>query len=455
MKNIIYILGLFSLLIFSSCKKFLSVEPKDYVSDANTIFDKASAQTALRGTYRALADNSYYGERFVEVGFWAGGDWINKTTGGAANIVNQNFRADDAYFENVWSAIYSTINSANNVISKVPLVEDVGLDDSLRNNIIGQAYFLRALSYFDLIRSWGGVPLVLVPSTSATGGNSTVARSSIEDSWAQVESDLDSAFQLLSYTVNRVIATKYTVVALRARLHLYKKEWAEAEKDATVLIENNQDYTLLSPYNSWFGQQNEESIFELEFSEQNPITIYAEMQIPANSGAYRYAPSQTLVNLLTDQTIGGGRSELVAKNVQAGITTWYGNLYTKKTDPTYVLRIAEQYLIRAEARTEQGVDLSGALKDLNVVRERAGLKDVSYKTKSEILQAIFDERRVEFALEPFRWFDLARTGNAVSILDIPNYKLVFPIPSTEITLNPNLVQNPGYNGTTGESSDSK
>ncbi len=140
----------------------------------------------------------------------------------------------------------------------------------------------------------------------------------------------------------------------------------------------------------------------------------------------------------------GEEAYLIAKQVQAGSTTWYGNLYTKITDPVYVLRIAEQYLIRAEARAQQGTNLSGALADLNAVRARAGVALATDASVSGLLLAIENERRVEFALEPFRWFDLARTGRAVAVLNVPAYELLFPIPTTEITLNPNLTQNTGY-----------
>lgn len=432
------------LISLSSCQKFLSVQPQQYVSDQATIFDKASAQTALRGAYRALANNNYYGESFVELGFFAGGDWVNQTTGGGANIVIQNFRPDDAYFENTWSAIYATINDANNVLAKVPGVQDPSLTQQLKNQIIGEAFFIRALSYFDLARSWGGVPIVVAPTTSAKGANAIVSRSSLSDTWAQVQSDLDSAYALLPNTINRVDASQNTVVALRARLHLYKQEWAQAEADATQLINNSAAYHLIAPFNSWFAQQNAETIFQLQFSVQNPSSIYSQMQIPANSGSYRYAPSQNLVNLLNDPTIGGGRSALVAKQVQSGSTIWYGNLYTHNTDPAYVLRISEQYLIRAEARAQQDANLGGALSDLNAVRARAGIAPAADSTQAGLLLEIENERRAEFALEPFRWFDLARTGRAVTVLNVPSYELLFPIPATELLLNPNLTQNPGY-----------
>lgn len=445
MKKISLSIIMISVFILSSCKKYLEIQPKNYVSDASTIVDEASAQTALNGAYRALGNNGYYGETFVELGFLSGGDWVNLTTGGSANLVIQNFRPDDSYFENVWTAIYAAINGANNILAKVPGIQDPNLTAQLKGQILGQAYFIRALSYFDLARSWGGVPIVLGPTTSATGANAKVSRSTLDATWAQVESDLDSAYGLLPTTVqSRYVAVQNTAVALRARLHLYKQEWADAEADATTII-NSGNYALATPFSSWLYQStNPEAIFEIAFSPQNTSGISTQMQVPSRGGNYRYGPGQTLVNLLNDSTIGGARSVLVAKQVQAGSTTWYGNLYTKNTDPVYVLRIAEQYLIRAEARAELGTNLTGALADLNVVRARAGVALATDSSVPGLLLAIENERRVEFALEPFRWFDLARTGRAETVLNVPAHELFFPIPTTEITLNPNLTQNPGY-----------
>jgi hypothetical protein len=443
MRSSLYILFL-PLLSLLSCKKYLDVQPQQYISDQSTIYDEASSQTALRGAYRALASDNYYGESFVELGFFAGGDWVNQTTGGGANIDIQNFRPDDAYFENVWSAIYAAINDANNVLAKVPGVQDPLLTTQLKNQILGEAFFIRALAYFDLARSWGGVPLVLIPTTSATGDNATIARSTLAQTWAQITNDLDSAYTLLPNTVNRLDASQSTVLALQARLNLYEQNWAQADSDATQLINNTSAYKLIAPYDSWFNQENQEIIFELQYSTINPSTIYQEMQIPANSGSYRYAPGQNLVNLLTNPTIGGGRQWLIDSQTQAGSKIYYGNLYTLNTNPAYVLRISEQYLIRAEARVHEGTNLTGALSDLNAVRTRAAIPLDADSTAADLLLAIENERRVEFALEPFRWFDLARTGRAVTVLNVPSYELLFPIPSTELALNPNLKQNPGY-----------
>src|SRR5690606_13334089 len=232
------------------------------------------------------------------------------------------------------------------------------------------------------------------------------------------------AENLLPDEVNRIRATKRTVWALRARLHLYRGQWEQAEEYATKLIEKTADYTLLRPYSAWFANNvvgTRESIFELEFSALNPSAIRSQMQHPTNGGTYRYAPNDRFVQLLNDPNIGGGRSALIKSVTQSGTTIWFGNLYYRlpATDPAYIFRIAEMYLIRAEARAQRDnlSVLDGALADLNEVRDRAGLLPSAAVTKRDVLLAIEEERRYEFAFEAHRWFDLARTGRAKAVLE--------------------------------------
>lgn len=451
------IIALIAISIFTSCEDLLEPDPVNAVSDESPIFDKGSSETALRGVYRQLASSGYYGENYVTLGYFPSGDVKNLTTGGAANLVNVNFRADDTSFNTSWVAIYATINRANHVISKVPNVEDPLLTTALKNQYVGEAKFIRALAYFDLARAWGGVQLILEPTVSLQN-MPKISRSTLEETYAQVLKDLEDAEQLLPDTVNRIRATKRTVWALRARLHLYKKEWALAEEYATKLIDKPADYTLLKPYSSWFAGNvvgTAESIFELEYSAINPSTIRAQMQHPTKGGTYRYAPTDKFVQLLNNATVSGGRSALIGSVTQSGTTIWFGNLYYRlpATDPAYIFRIAEIYLIRAEARAQQD-NLSattGALSDLNKVRDRAEVLPSTAVTKDEILLAIENERRVEFAWEAHRWFDLVRTGRAKAVLEaidtntkVESYELLFPIPIVQLQLDPNLTPNPGY-----------
>lgn len=457
MNTIKYIIFSLVLLSLSSCEKFLTTEPVNAVSDENPIYDKGSSETALRAVYRQMGNSGYYGETYVTLGYFPSGDVKNLTTGGSANLVNINFRTDEVFFNTAWIAIYNTINRANHVISKVPGVTDPLLTTALKNQYVGEAKFIRALAYFDLARAWGGVQLVLEP-TASLDSRPKVKRSTLEQTYAQVQKDLEDAELLLPDALNRIRATKRTVWALRARLHLYKKEWALAEEYATKLIDKTADYTLVKPFSAWFANNvsaSKESIFELQYSVLNPNAIRIQMQHSTNGGQYRYAPNDRFVQLLNDPAVSGGRTALIGSVTQSGITNWFGNLYYRKdaTDPTYIFRIAELYLIRAEARAQLN-NLSastGALSDLNQVRDRAGILPSAAVTKEQILLAIENERRIEFAWEAHRWFDLARTGRAKAVLEAldPNTKVsdheyVFPIPVTQIQLDPNLEQNKDY-----------
>lgn len=443
------------LIALSSCKKYLTVEPINDVSDEQTIYDKASAETALRGAYRQMGASGYYGELYVTLGYFPSADIKNLTTGGSANLVNINFRSDDVLFNNAWEAIYRTINQANHVIEKVPLVNDPLLTEELRNQYIGEAKFIRALAYFDLARAWGGVQIVLTPTTSLVN-RPEVKRSSRDETYDQVLKDLEDAEELLPDELNRIRATRRTVWALRARLHLYREQWDQAELYATKLIDLTGDYTLLAPYSAWFANNvtaTRESIFELQFSAVNQSTIRAQMQHPTNGGTYRYAPTDQFVQLLLDSAVSGGRRSLIDNVVQNGVTIWFGDLYYRlpATDPAYIFRIAEMYLIRAEARARLG-NPSGALEDLNKIRERAGIAILPEINDESILLAIENERRLEFAWEAHRWFDLARTRRAKEVLEaidpnitVSDHELLFPIPVTQLQLDPSLEQNPGYN----------
>lgn len=439
----------------SSCKKYLDTTPIGAVSDVAPIIDKASTETALRGVYRQLASAGYYGETYVTLGYFPSGDIKNLTTGGAANLVNVNFRADDVNFNTAWNAIYTTINRANHVISKTPSVTDPLLTEALKNQYIGEAKFIRALAYFDLARAWGGVQLILEP-TSSLVERAEVPRSSLDETYNQVLTDLQDAEQLLPETLNRIRATKRTVWALRARLHLYRGEWALAEEYSSKLIDLSADYSLVKPFSAWFKNSviaTPESIFELEYSAINPSAIRAQMQHPTKGGTYRYAPNDRFVQLLNDSLVSGGRKSLIGSVTQGGTTIWYGDLYYRlpATDPAYIFRIAELYLIRAEARAHLS-KIPESLADLNAVRARADVPSLDLLSTEDVLLAIENERRVEFAFEAHRWFDLARTGRAETVLEaldpntkVESYELKFPIPINQIQLDRSLTQNEGYN----------
>ncbi|OZI07326.1 hypothetical protein BWI93_14935 [Siphonobacter sp. BAB-5385] len=188
---------------------------------------------------------------------------------------------------------------------------------------------------------------------------------------------------------------------------------------------------------------SQESVFELSFSTNNRNSYWNLWYPSSLGGQYTLKPSATLVEKLNNPAIGGSRKALLAgtgNNV-------YGVLYNTSatsTDPSYVIRIAELYLIRAEARAQQN-KLADALADLNTVRSRADVAAATTSTKEALLLAIEEENNVEFAFEAHRWFDLVRTGRTGAVLGLTNSQYwVFPFPYQDVLSDPDLEQNPGY-----------
>lgn len=439
-----------ALSLLYACDSFLEIEPREAISEELAIVDANSLNTAIRGAYRALGSGGYYGEGYVNLGFIPSGDVIYNV---ADNLSDLNFRADVGAFANAWAAIYSTINIANTIIQEAPSVVDVNLSDVQRNTILGEAHFIRALAYFDLARAWGGVPIKLTPTTDVSQ-DADIQRSTREETYNLVLRELELAESLLPEGVNRIRATKYTVWALKARYYLYNEQWDEAIAYATRVINLQNDYRLLTPFSSWFlggVVQTQESIFELAFSAQNESGFRTRMSLLSKGGEYRYRPADSVLNALRNPSTGGGRVALLDSVTQGGTTQYAGALYYRSpaTDPSYVLRIAEQYLIRAEARAHHN-DLEGANADLNTIRDRANLPASTLSTPEALLAAILEERRLEFLWEAHRYFDLTRTGQLKEKVEaykpnltIQDHHYLFPIPVDEVILG-GLTQNPGY-----------
>ncbi|MFD2965768.1 RagB/SusD family nutrient uptake outer membrane protein [Sphingobacterium bambusae] len=432
------------LLLSSSCSSFLEVDPKTSISGDNVINDLTSAEAALNGTYVALRD--YYSVNFQSIAYLSGDnvEW----TGSQSQIqefINHRVNAENSTIASTWNGIYQAVNRANNVIKVLRDNQELDIAAEDRARILGQAYAIRALSYFDLARIWGGVPLILEP-TERVGQNAGIARSSSEETYAQILSDLSAAEELLGETTDRFIFTKKTIWALKSRFYLYTEQWAQAISYANRLLSDT-NYELLNPYYSFFRNNvtgTRESVFELFYNANELNPHRGQWQPQTNGGTRQWAPNAALVSLLNTPETGGARNELIARDNQ---NRWYGNLYYRSpaTDPTYIIRVAELYLIRAEASARIN-DYQQATDDLNAVRTRALLSSrTNSENQAEILLWIENERRLEFAFEAHRWFDLVRTGRAQQVLSISeSFRLLLPIPYSQILADPSLEQNPGY-----------
>ncbi|WP_316843765.1 RagB/SusD family nutrient uptake outer membrane protein [Pedobacter psychrodurus] len=453
MKKVIYIFAV--IILFTSCKKFLEVEPQLQVDQDQAIINAGTATTAVNGLFNLLAANSYYGSNFPALSYLSAGDIQWSGSQSDPNEITKHLTsATNGYVQSAWTAIYKTISQSNYIIDKVPTVSDPLLTTALKNQYLGEAYFVRALAYFDLARGWGGVQLILKP-TYTSSDNSDIPRSSLADTYAQVLKDLNLAETLVPTAVSRNRVSLRTVQALKARFYLYQKNWALAEQFATSVIGDNGNYSLVAPYSAFFVNNavaTNESVLELAYTTSNTNGHSNWWLPPALGGRREWSPNDALVSLLNNPAIGGNRNSLIARTAPPG-NLWYGKLYYRNplgTDPAYVIRIAELYLIRSEARAQQG-NLTGAnsaQSDLNAVRSRAGLDATTAATLSDILLALEKERQVEFPFEADRWFNLVRTDRAQTVLALPDKHLyLFPIPYNETLVDPQLAganRNPGY-----------
>jgi hypothetical protein len=435
-------------LSLASCSKFLEENPNNAIPTDVAITNAGTARAAIIGAYDGL--QGYYAANYPTLGTITADNVIYFGTLSQYLQLDQNaIPTDNVTTVATYQGIYRTINSANSVIAAVPGVNDPLLTQEEKNKILGEAYFLRAIGYFDLGRGWGGVQLQLKPTANVNDAKG-IKRSTLDQTYDQVLADLIEAEKLLpedATTRNR--AQKSTARALRARLHLYRKQWGEAEQYASQVIGNTAKYELIA-YKSFFTAPflSRESVFELTFS-ANDRNTYWNLWYPSSAGGqYTLKPSGILVTKLNNPAIGGSRNSVIAGSGD----NVYGVLYNTSatsTDPAYLIRLAELYLIRAEARAQQNklTGTGGAIADLNAVRARAGVGATTALTKEEVLLAIEEENNVEFAFEAHRWFDLVRTERAGAVLGLTNRNFwLFPLPYSDVLSDPDLEgkNNPGY-----------
>ncbi|MBF9238094.1 RagB/SusD family nutrient uptake outer membrane protein [Hymenobacter sp. BT683] len=433
-------------LSLSACSDLLEPTPVQQLPDDQAITDAGSARAATIGVYDRV--QAYNQLNWPVLGFLPGENVrFNGTLNQFLQIDQNQLSADNVLITEAWTQMYQAVNGANNLIAALPGINDPLLPAAEKNQLLGEAHFLRALVYFDLGRGWGGVPLVLTPTRSKENGLG-VRRATLAATYDHALADLTQAETLLPEAATRNRAVKAAARALRARLHLYRQQWAEAETYATQVI-GSTNYRLVTPYRAFSTAPflSQESVFELTFSNSDANSMWNNWFPSALGGQFNFQPVPAAIALLNDPAVGGSRSALLASTVIAGAPVTYGNLYSRsaqRDDPSYVLRLAEQYLIRAEARAQQG-KLPEAIADLDAVRARAGVAATSATTADELLLAIENERRVEFAFEAHRWFDLVRTGRADDVLGVTDQRRwLFPIPFNDLVADPDLEQNPGY-----------
>ena len=496
MKIKIIIAGM-GLLMLGACKKsFIELAPKTRVTEANFFVTAADYQQAIVGAYQPLqgpnnaglysnayvmgemrSDNATY---FASPGL-QGGEFTDKY-----NISGFLDVPVNGVTSNKYVTCYSGIARTNSILVRI---DNASIDAATKSNVKGQAQFLRAFYYFELVQYFGGVPLHLKEVTSPA--ETSLPRSSVADVYTQIIADATSAATLLpAKQATLGMVTQGSAKTLLGYVYMTLKQYSSAQKVLTDVT--GLGYSLLPTYASVFdpaNKNNAESIFEVQYLE-GPAGLQSNF-------AFQFAPNVTdVTNILgvsgNNQTTGGWDKptpDLIA-SYEAGDTrkaatiassyiapdgsTVTDNYVIKYTHPPYsvynntgedwmVYRYADVLLLLAESLNEQG-NIGQAIPYLNQVRARAGLAATKAASQTDLRTAIAHERRVELAFENHRWLDLVRTGQAIPVMtafgvtikqqetyipaaaytNINANRLIFPIPQTEIDGNHLLTQNPGY-----------
>lgn len=486
MKILKSILLVLSLVLFTNCESFLDLTPISEETSAGAYDTTTQIEAALVGAYESFQSSEYY--------VWD-------------NILFQDVRADNNYaggdnpeifaidFLNItpthsrlfthWSNLYNAISKANTVLERVDDVLDPTLTEERRNQIKGEAYFLRSYHYFSLAKMWGDVPLITSTIKSTTPESVNIPKSPVNVIYEQITSDLELAATLLPDTygndasINKARATAGAAHALAAKAYAQQPSPDyQAVLDRIIEVENSDANYRLIEYSQLFdgnNPNNAESIIEVQYLGGVEGNFGPQLLLPPSISGDTWrkfvTPSQDLVNAFDDagDTVRKNTS-ILFESVQ-WVDEYWGNTagssvpfsYKWKNasgfasaDNTYLIRYGDIVLLKAEALNELN-RLEEAVTEVNRIRNRAGLPDLTDDQKSSkavLKQTILKERRLELFQEAQRWDDLVRFGEIVStmnnVVEIDlrtntpvNYnmtadKIFLPIPQQELDRNPAL-----------------
>ena len=492
LKNIQQI-GIIALMVattsFGSCKKFLDSTPISAISASEFFKTPADFEQAMAGTYAGFAQvyqgNGYYAlltdlhaDNTSE--FVLGGD------GNEAKMDIDRFTitADNEHVTAFWQYSYTLIARANSILINI---DGSSLDQGLKDEYKGQSKTLRALAYFNMVRLYGAVPLVTEPVTNINASY-LVARSSVDDVYAQIITDLMDAAALLPDTYDASMTGKITQGAaqgLLGEVYLTRKQYPEAVAAFKSVVDANR-YSLLNNYaDLWKAgmQGNLESILMVQYKTgeaylgSNLPNHFAptgsEGSLTATGGSYGFnQPTEDIANAynagdsrrnnIADSYTNTESVVVPAKYIRGYVEREVGNGYLDSGADWYILRYADVLLMYAEALNEANQGPTGdAIDAINLVRVRAGLAPIGALSYSAFQAEVYDQERLESPFEGNRWFDLLRTGRALTVMNskvstpgsnstigisapIQEFQLLLPIPLIVTTTSPVIEQNPGY-----------
>ncbi len=452
MKNFILIIVIF---VGISCKKFIDVDPPSTQLVTETVFKTDQAATAAQlSIYARMEGESTLYQQILYLGLSADEFTNYSTNNFNIDLANNNLSSDNANTYNLWSAYYRYIYQANDVLNGI--AKSSSLSDAVRKQLTAEAKFTRAYFHFLLVNLFGSIPIV---NSTDYRINALLPRSSVQEVYNFIKQDLQSAVENLSVnyldaagnvTTERVRPNRSAAKALLARVYLYMKDWSSAELLANEVIAGN--YQLVTNLDNVFLKNSSEAIWQFQNVAPNTNTYTGSQFILTTTPAVAALDS----SLINSFAVPDKRKLSWTKSVTvSGKTYYYPNKYKIKqsttiTEYSIVLRLAELFLIRSEARLQQG-NIAGAQQDINIIRTRAGLPNFTGLTTAALQDSLIKERRWElFSETGDRWIDLKRAGAINLIMPVVkginwvSFDALYPIPLQEINRNVNLTQNPGY-----------
>ena len=460
-KNMIVTTVLF--LSLASCEKsFLELKPPTSLTPEFALATEADLQVALRGAYAGLKSTALYGRSLMVLGDMMADNTYQSAlnTNRYTNFNLYNYLVTDGDVAGLWNASYSVILRANNIINS-PIADNANIQQ-----IKGEAYAIRALAYFNLVRYFAS-PYTLDPSKLGVPIITTYQadlkpeRAKIADVYTLINKDLTQAFTLMTKFTNSSQFSKYSAKALQAKVYLAMGDKTNAKTAALDVITNSGFTAISSAAHTgyWAGvaprTDKVETLLEISFDAVANNAFDALSYIYLQSGNYGdMLCSSELYDLFETTDI---RKSLYATGIRGGLASVFVNKYSSFTgdhSDTKVIRMSEMYLIAAEASYPSNT--ADALKYVNEVTSRRGATAIA-SSGSALLEDIITERRKELAFEGERYLDMqrlqrniARSKNypaAALSIDFTNYRRIMPIPQGELDANPSikLQQNPGWN----------
>ncbi len=429
--------------IAAACNGPLDVKSRNTIPTPEAITDSSSARAAVAGMYHGLQNLDSYGETIPEVGDLSSDNAeFSGTSTSYGEIDDNQISTFNTAVLSQWAMSYDNINRANAILDKMGSLTNIA--DDTKAQLSAEAYFVRALTYHDLVKYFGDVPIILHPTTDPNAG-STITRAPVSTVYSRILEDLDSASARMADSSSTTTASAGAVRALRARVLFYKGDYVGAEAEAHA-VEDDFGYDLAPNYPDLYtasGNSTPEDIFKLIAGVKADQQSYLSYDYFAKKlgGTYLLRPTSNLLNAYEGQDLRG------QWNIAFAGSKRYGAKYRSitGTENFPVLRLGEIILIRAEALARNG-HLPEAVAEMHKTQARANatLFVLGSHTQQDVIDAIVAERRLELALEGDRWPDLVRLGTAATVMNIDPTQTLYPIPQSEIDVTPGLTQNPGY-----------